>query len=162
MSDFWQPVSLCIATRSLDFTSCEQPARYPCEKPVSRKVVSVRFSVRGHILLISSKISKSLAALSRYRSLILPYITYGIAVWGRAAQTNLETLLILKKRALHFIHSYSTKYNILPPNFQYCRTLCITMTANISNLFLYPTQIAIILRFQRLVVSTLHIPGQIS
>ena len=31
---------------------------------------------------------------------ILPHIAYGIAVWGQAAQTNVDKLLILQKRAL--------------------------------------------------------------
>ena len=72
---------------------------------------------KQHILFISSKISKSLGIISRlrhfvptdtllsiYRSLIQPYIIYGIAVWGQAAQTNLDKLLILQKRALRLIH----------------------------------------------------------
>ena len=29
------------------------------------------------------------------------YITYGIAVWGQAGQTNLDKLLILQKHTLH-------------------------------------------------------------
>ena len=58
--------------------------------------------------MVSSKISKSLGIISRFRhvvptntllsihrSLIQPYITYGIAVWGQAAQTNLDKLLSL-------------------------------------------------------------------
>jgi len=61
-------------------------------------------------LFISLKTSKFLGILSRlrhfvttdtllsiYRSLILPHITYGIAVWGQAAQANLDKLLILQK-----------------------------------------------------------------
>ena len=72
---------------------------------------------KQHILSISSKISKSLGIISRlrhfvptdtllsiYRSLIQPYITYGIAAWGQAAQTNLDKLIILQKRALRLIH----------------------------------------------------------
>ena len=72
---------------------------------------------KQHILSISSKISKSLGIISRlrhfvptdtlliiYRSFIQPYITYGIAVWGQAAQTNLDKLIILQKRALRLIH----------------------------------------------------------
>ena len=126
---------------------------------------------KQHILFISSKISKSLGIITRlrhfvptdtllsiYRSLIQPYITYGIAVWGQAAQTNLDKLLILQKRALRFIHfapyrshaiSLFNHYNILPLNFQYCESVCTIMhdvsnnslPANISNLFLYPTQV---------------------
>ena len=68
---------------------------------------------RQHILFISSRISKSLGIISRlrhfvptdtllsiYQSLIQPYITYGIALWGQAAQTNLDKLLILQKRVV--------------------------------------------------------------
>ena len=126
---------------------------------------------KQHILSISSKISKSLGIISRlrhfvptdtllsiYRSLIQPYITYGIAVWGQAAQTNLDKLIILQKRALRLIHFAPYRshaiplfihYNILPLNFQYCKSVCTIMhdvsnnslPANISNLFLYPAQV---------------------
>ena len=44
VSDFWEPVWLCFATHSLDFSSREQPTREPCEKPISRKVVNVHFA----------------------------------------------------------------------------------------------------------------------
>ena len=96
--------------------------------------------------------------LSIYQSLIQPYITYGIAVWGQAAPTNLDKLLILQKRALRLIHFAPYRshaiplfnhYNILPLNFQYCKSVCTIMhdvsnnslPENIFNLFLYPTQV---------------------
>lgn len=73
---------------------------------------------KQHISFISSKIRKSLGIISRlrhfvpndtllsiYRSLVQPYITYGIAVRGHAAQTNLDKLLILLKRALRALCS---------------------------------------------------------
>ena len=82
---------------------------------------------KQHILFISSKISKYLEILLRlrhfvptdtllsiYQSLIQPYISYGIAVWSQAAQTNLETLLILKKRALHLIHFAACRSHAIP------------------------------------------------
>ena len=100
---------------------------------------------RQHILFISSKISKSLGIISRlrhfvptdtllsiYQSLIQPYVTYGIAVRGQAAQTNQDKLLILQKRALRLIHfapyrSHAIQlfnhYNTLPLNFQYCKSV---------------------------------------
>ena len=126
---------------------------------------------KQHILFIASKTSKSLGIISRlrhvvptdtlisiYRSLIQPYITYGIAVWGQAAQTNLDKLLILQKRALRLIHFVPYRshaiplfihYNILPLNFQYCKSVCTIMhdvsnnylPANIFNLFPYSTQV---------------------
>ena len=80
-------------------------------------LIDSTLSWRQHILFISSKISKSLGIISRlrhfvptdtllsiYQSLIQPYITYGIAVSGQAAPTNLDKLLILQKRALRLIH----------------------------------------------------------
>ena len=124
-----------------------------------------------HILFISSKISKSLGIISRlrhfvptdtllsiYQSLIQPCITYGIDVWGQAAQTNLDKLLILQKRALRLTHFAPYRshaiplfnhYNILPLNFQYCKPVSTIMhdvsnnslPVNISNLFLYPTHV---------------------
>ena len=101
---------------------------------------------KQHILFISLKTSKSLGILSRlrhfvstdtllsiYRSLILPHITYGIAIWGQAAKTNLDKLLILRKAALRLIHCAPYRShaiplfnhsNILPLNFQYCKSVC--------------------------------------
>ena len=104
---------------------------------------------KQHLLFISSKISKSLGILSRlrhfvptvtllsiYRSLIQPYTTYGIAVWGQAVPTNWDKLLILQKRALRLIHfapyrSHAIplfiQHNILPLHFQYCKSVCSIM-----------------------------------
>ena len=95
--------------------------------------------------------------------------------------TNLDRLLSLQKSALRLIHftpyrshviPLFTQYNILPLNFQYCKSAVFTimrdvsnkfLPANISTLFLHPTKVkTIILGFQRLVVLKLNIPGQIS
>ena len=63
-----------------------------------------------------------------YRSRILPYLSYGIIVWGQAAQSNLDKLLILQKRALRLIkftpyrsHAFPlfTMYNVHPINMLY-------------------------------------------
>ena len=97
---------------------------------------------------------------SGVRGSYLHFIPYGIAVWGQAAQTNLYELLILQKRAPHLIHFAPYRshaiplfnhYNILPLNFQYYKSVCTIMhdvsnnylPANISNIFLYPTQVHI-------------------
>ena len=67
------------------------------------------------------------------RGSYLLFITYGIAVWGQAAQTNLYELLILQKRAPHLIHFAPYRshaiplfnhYNIFPLNFQYYKSVC--------------------------------------
>ena len=41
--------------------------------------------------------------LSIYRSLILPYLAYGLPVRGQAAKSHLNKIRVLQKRALRFI-----------------------------------------------------------
>ena len=38
--------------------------------------------------------------LNTYQSLILPYLTYGLAAWGQPAKTHLQKILVLQKRVL--------------------------------------------------------------
>ena len=63
-----------------------------------------------------------------YRSLIAPYLSYGLIAWGQACKSYLDKLLKLQKRALRFI--YFSDYNqhaiplfsdagILPSEFSY-------------------------------------------
>ena len=40
--------------------------------------------------------------LTIYRSLVTPYLTYGLIAWGQACKSYLEKLLKLQKRALRF------------------------------------------------------------
>ena len=62
---------------------------YVCQK-VSKTIgiIKLRHFVPRHVLL------------TLYRSLILPYISYGICAWGHTAETHLHRLLVLQKRAL--------------------------------------------------------------
>ena len=39
-----------------------------------------------------------------YQSLIPPYLSYGISVWGQAYKSYLKTVLILQKRVLRFMY----------------------------------------------------------
>ena len=41
--------------------------------------------------------------LNIYQSLLLAYLTYGLAAWGQAAKTYLQKILVLQKRVLRFI-----------------------------------------------------------
>ena len=79
-----------------------------------------------------------------YQSLISPYITYGLSVWGQASKCHLDKIFILQKGALRFM--YSTKKNehtiplfinakILPLNFLYSALI------NICNLFTKTTSV---------------------
>ena len=94
-----------------------------------------------------------------YRSLVQPYLSYGIAVWGQAAPTNLEKILILQKRALRLIHFKPFRFpavpllklsNVRPLNFRYFKTICLinmhdvsknVSPPNVSNSFTYSSKV---------------------
>ena len=72
---------------------------------------------KHHIDFISLEISKTIGILARlrhfvatetllmiHRSLIMPYLSYGICVWGCAAKAYISKLLILQKRAVRLIY----------------------------------------------------------
>ena len=106
-----------------------------------------------HTEYIALKISKTVGLIAKFRqSLISPYITYGLSVWGQAYKSYLNNILILQKRALRFM--YFAKKNehtiplfinakLLPLNFLYHKTLSelkhdfstASAPINIRNLF---------------------------
>ena len=97
-----------------------QTLLFPAERKECVKYLGVlidsKLSWTHHITYVSTKISKSLGILARlrhfvpsstllntYHSLVQLYLSYGIAVTGQAAPTNLERTLILQKRALRLL-----------------------------------------------------------
>ena len=88
-----------------------------------------------HINYVALKISRIVGIIARlrhfvptqtllviYRSLILPYLTYGICVWGHASKFFLNKLLranAQKNRAKTEIRGHSRKPNL--PSFSVCR-----------------------------------------
>ena len=81
----------------------------------------------NHISHIASKISKSIGFISRirhfvplstphhiYRSLIQPYLIYGIVAWGNAAKIHRTKLLTLQKRALRLMYFADYKSHAIP------------------------------------------------
>ena len=67
-------------------------------------------SWKYHISHVASKISSNIGVIARlrhftplitllniYRSLIFPYISYGLSAWGHAAKTHLDKILLLQK-----------------------------------------------------------------
>ena len=134
-------------------------------------LIDSKLSWTHHITYISIKISKSLSILAGlghfvpsstllniYCSLVQPYFSYGKAVWGQAASTNLEKILILQKRALRLIHFKPFRFhavplfklsNVLPLNFLYFKTICLIMhdvsnnvtPPNVSKLFTYSSKV---------------------
>ena len=122
-------------------------------------------SWKNHINSVTTKISKTVGLIAKlrhfvpcriliniYQSLIVPYLTYGLTVWGNASKTYLDKITILQKRALRLIHFADRKEHaiplfvnakILPQNFLYYESVCNLMydvnnniaPTNILNLF---------------------------
>ena len=90
-------------------------------------VIDCNLKWKLHIDFISLKISKTIGIVSRLghfvptetllmicHSLIMPYLSYGICVWGRAAKSYISKLLVLKKRALRLIYSAPSDAHAVP------------------------------------------------
>ena len=118
-----------------------------------------------HISYITSKISKTTGVIARlrhfvptsmlltlYRSLLSPYLLYGVTVWGQAPQIYLNQILVLQKRALRLIYfapyrssavSLFVSSGCLPIGLLYFKAVSILIhdvlnnlsPRNISNLF---------------------------
>ena len=71
-----------------------------------------------HIKVVKKKISKGIGIISKarkvlnvstlltlYNCFINPYLTYGIEVWGKAADCHINSLVVLQKRAIRIITS---------------------------------------------------------
>ena len=82
---------------------------------------------KHHIDFISLKMRKTIGILARlrhfvptetlltiYRSLIMPYLSYGICVWGRSAKSDITKLLVLQKRALRLIYFAPSDAHAIP------------------------------------------------
>ncbi len=93
------------------------------ELPLLGVTIDQHLSWKPHISVVSTKISKIIGILKHiryfvppnilltiYNSLILPYLNYGLLVWGSCCPTNLNRLLTLQKRAIRFV-SPGANYN---------------------------------------------------
>ena len=80
-------------------------------------LIDENLSWKHHINYISTKISKGIGIITRlrhlvprttllniYRSLIEPYISYGLVAWGQAANVHLNKVVILQKRVLRLMY----------------------------------------------------------
>ena len=90
-------------------------------------LIEISLTWRDHIDNIALKISKSVGLLAKlryfvprcsllniYKSLILPYVSYDLTVWGLAIKCYINKILILQKRALRFIYFSQSKENAVP------------------------------------------------
>ena len=78
-------------------------------------LLDTNLSWKFHIDSVALKISRIIGVIARlrqlvplttllsiYRSLILPYLSYGLAAWGQAAKTQIQKILVIQKIALCF------------------------------------------------------------
>lgn len=87
-----------------------------------------KISWKPHIKQVKSKVSKSIAVINKvkrflpydalrtlYCSLILPYFTYCVEIWGNSYKSYIHPLIILQKRAVRIIHKagYRDHTNVL-------------------------------------------------
>ena len=79
------------------------------------------------MLLLSTKISKNVGLIAKvrhyvprkvvldfYKSLIHPYLTYGLPAWGQEGKTYLNKILISQKRALRFLFLADVRDHTIP------------------------------------------------
>ena len=134
-------------------------------------LIDNKLSWKPHIDLISTKISRTIGLIARlrhyipantlitlYKSLIQPYLFYGLCSWGQANKTNLSKLLLLQKKALRLIYFANQREsaiplflitNILPVTFSYYETVASLMydvvnqiaPSNICNLFSFVSNV---------------------
>ena len=84
-------------------------------------------SWKHHIDHIVIKISRAIGLISKlrhfvpkhtliniYRSLIAPYLSYGLIVWGQACKSYLDKLLKLQKRVVRFIYFSDHNQHAIP------------------------------------------------
>ena len=80
-----------------------------------------------HIAHVASKVSKSVGIIKKashvlnreslltlYRSLIMPYLQYCNLIWGNAAKSHLQRLLLLQKRALRIVNGLGPRDHTAP------------------------------------------------
>ena len=91
-------------------------------------IIDHSFSWKPHISHVRNKVSRSIGILYKardllnyhslymlYNSLILPYLTYCVEVWGNTYQNNLKSLITIQKKAIRIVHKvgYQDHTNVL-------------------------------------------------
>lgn len=88
-----------------------------CETKFLGVIIDNKLSWKSHIRHIKTKVSKSLYIINKvklcldtnalrtlYCTLVLPYLTYCVEIWGNTYQCTIHPLVILQKRAVRIIH----------------------------------------------------------
>ena len=81
-------------------------------------VLDQKLTWKSHIAHINTKIVKCISIMGKsryflnhkslhtvYCSLVLPYITYCLEVWGNTYSSNLQCLIVQQKRAIRIVHN---------------------------------------------------------
>ena len=128
-------------------------------------LIDENLSWKNHLDCVITKISKTIGMIAKlrhfvpssvltniYKSLILPYLTYGLVAWGNASKNYLNKIVVLQKRVLRLIYFVDRKERaiplfvnakILPITFLYYEAVCKLMfdvhndsaPSNITKLF---------------------------
>ena len=90
-------------------------------------LIDKNLSWKIHIDNVAAKLSKTVGLIAKlrhfvpqhtllniYRALILPYLSYGLIVWGQASKTNLTKILLLQEKVIRFILSANRKVHAIP------------------------------------------------
>ena len=90
-------------------------------------IVDSKLTWENHIIEIENKISKNIGVISRarnslktkelrtlYCTLVLPYINYGVVLWGNNNKTRLNRISKLQKRAIRIISKADYRCDTLP------------------------------------------------
>ena len=110
--------------------NCTQiPTTLQCEDHVKYLGVLLdsNLSWKFHINNVALKIGRTVGVVARlrhfvprttllniYQSMILPYLTYGLAAWSQAAKTHLEKILVLQNRVLRLMYFSEPRAHAVP------------------------------------------------
>ena len=90
-------------------------------------IIDCHLNWKKHAHEVSQKISRGIGILSKlrhfvtndiptqlYYSLLYPFLTYGLIVWGNTYSTTLKTIVILLKKGSTSNYIFQTKCTFLP------------------------------------------------
>ena len=117
-------------------------------------ILDEHLSWKPHILSVSRKISKSIGIIykssfslpklpySLYYSLVYPYLTNCVSVWGSTYQPNLNQIIILQKKIIRIMSkvSFDTHTGVL---FKEQASVVQRLDSAIHRINLYPVDSAI-------------------
>ncbi len=99
-----------------------------CENKFLGVILDHKICWKPQIKYVKAKLAKIIAILNKarhilnnesmhilYNTFILPYLSYGVEIWGNTYKTNLQSISILQKRAIRIINNvgYLEQTNLL-------------------------------------------------